>query len=65
MGGGVASTRPALENDERLLRVDLTDAASDLSTSPELNAETEFRGLSAFKLPGILDRKDLKERDEP
>lgn len=44
---------------------DLTEAASDFSpeASP-FDRMAEFRGLSVFPLPGILDRRERKERDE-
>lgn len=41
---------------------DFTDAISDFSSPLEINCE--FRGLSVFPPPGILDRRDLKDRLE-
>lgn len=44
---------------------DMTDAASDLSTSGLVNPETDALGLSVFDVPGILERmaplKDLMD----
>lgn len=44
------------------LRPDFTEAASDFS-SP-FDRMVEFRGLSVFPEPGILDRRVLNERDD-
>lgn len=59
------STRLDLDTADLLLRPDRTDATSDLSTSVSpLERIVEFRGLSVFPLPGILDRSALNERDD-
>ncbi len=50
-----------------LLFPDFTDAASDLSAEASpfpLERMVEFRGLSVFPLPGILDRRDRNERED-
>ena len=46
---------------------DLTDATSDLSADASpfpLDMMVEFRGLSVFPVPGILDRSDRKDRED-
>ena len=46
---------------------DLTEATSDLSAEASpfpLEMMVEFRGLSVFPVPGILDRRDRKERED-
>jgi len=43
---------------------DFTDAASDFSGASPLESIVEFLGLSVFPEPGILDRRERKERDE-
>jgi hypothetical protein len=44
---------------------DFTEAASDFSAGASpFDSMVEFRGLSVFPLPGILDRRERKERDE-
>jgi hypothetical protein len=55
----------------RLIRVsgfavfpDFTEAASDLSGRSTLASIVEFRGLSVFPDPGILDRRDRNDRDD-
>ncbi len=51
--------------DDRLVRDDLIELASDLSVggSP-FESMVEDRGLSFFELPGILDRSERNDRVE-
>lgn len=61
---GGRSLRLARETLERPLLPDRTDAVSAALSPPDSPFErmAEFLGLSVF--PGILDRRDLNDRDE-
>lgn len=60
---GGKSPRLAREPVERTLRPERTDAVSAALSSP-FDRTVEFLGLSVLPLPGILDRRERKDRDD-
>jgi hypothetical protein len=64
LGDGSESERLTLLWGDLPLRPDLTEAASDLSGTSPLDKMAELLGLSVLPEPGILERRERKERDE-
>jgi hypothetical protein len=63
-GEGVESERLARLWVDLPLFPDLTEAASDFSGASPFASIAEPRGLSVLAEPGILERRERKDRDE-